>query len=44
MLWVLMGNGCFHGWVDVHKLGEEGMQTLQEGRIGLKEVANVAEL
>jgi hypothetical protein len=43
MLWVLMRYGRFHGRVDVHELGEEGMQTLQEGRIGLKEVANVAE-
>lgn len=44
MLWILMCNGCLHGWVDVHELGEQGMQTLQKGCIGLKEVANVAEL
>lgn len=44
MLWVLMRNGCLHGWVDVHELGEQGMHALKQGRIGLKEVANVSEL
>jgi hypothetical protein len=28
MLWVLMRYGCLHGWVDVHELGEQGMQAL----------------